>query len=129
MISNLSREQSERIDMVQDYVRRLENELGFDSQGVIEKCLLLGEEVGELFKAVRVQEGLPADNRMSPVDIKHELADILIYLCTIANRYDISLSKALLSKHAINTDRHWSSVSRNDTGQPEKLGLDRALND
>ena len=35
----------------QKYVEELENERGFSHQTIIDKCLLLGEEVGELFKA------------------------------------------------------------------------------
>jgi NTP pyrophosphatase (non-canonical NTP hydrolase) len=37
----------------QNYVAELESECGFANQTIIDKCLLLGEEVGELFKAVR----------------------------------------------------------------------------
>ena len=36
----------------QNYVTELETERGFEHQTIIDKCLLLGEEVGELFKAV-----------------------------------------------------------------------------
>ena len=35
----------------QAYVAALETERGFCSQSAKDKCLLLGEEVGELFKA------------------------------------------------------------------------------
>jgi len=38
---------------LQDYVRRLEAERNFDKEDVLQKCLLLGEEVGELYKAIR----------------------------------------------------------------------------
>ena len=37
----------------QQYVNELEVERGFEKDSAIIKCLLLGEEVGELFKAVR----------------------------------------------------------------------------
>ncbi|HKI90635.1 MAG TPA: hypothetical protein VKA38_16530 [Draconibacterium sp.] len=40
----------------QQYVTQLELEHGFASQTTIDKCLLLGVEVGELFKAVRKSE-------------------------------------------------------------------------
>jgi len=45
----------------QQYVAELETERGFSHQTIIDKCLLLGEEVGELFKAVRKSEGLAVD--------------------------------------------------------------------
>jgi len=37
----------------QKYVREMEIERGFEKGTVIQACLMLGEEVGELFKAVR----------------------------------------------------------------------------
>jgi NTP pyrophosphatase (non-canonical NTP hydrolase) len=37
---------------LQTYVREVEVERGFDEQTVFHKCLLLGEEMGELFKAI-----------------------------------------------------------------------------
>lgn len=40
----------------QKYVQELEAERGFQEQSTVQKCLLLGEEVGELFKAVRKNE-------------------------------------------------------------------------
>ena len=42
----------------QTYVAKLETERGFADQSVRDKCLLLGEEIGELFKSVRKTEGL-----------------------------------------------------------------------
>ena len=43
------------------YVNELEKERGFSKQSPVEKCLLLGEEVGELFKAVRKAQNLGID--------------------------------------------------------------------
>ncbi|OHY90564.1 hypothetical protein BI375_23030 [Vibrio rotiferianus] len=80
----------------------------FSEQLVNEKCLLLGEEVGELFKAVRKAEGIAIDPTSKVGDISDELADIFIYLCSIANRYDIDLEKAFLEKEQKNSQRTWS---------------------
>ena len=41
---------------IQKYVRSMEKERSFDHQSVRDKCLLPGEETGELFKAIREQE-------------------------------------------------------------------------
>lgn len=41
---------------LQHYVPDREVERGFDDRGVLWQCLLLGEEIGELFKAVRKHE-------------------------------------------------------------------------
>lgn len=97
------------ISELQDFVRGLEAELGFSSQTAVDKCLLLGEEVGELFKAVREAEGLPIEDSNEVRNVSLELADILIYLCTIANRYEIDLNRALISKHELNVERKWAS--------------------
>lgn len=45
----------------QKYVSELEVERGFADQNAQSKCLLLGEEIGELFKAIRKAEGIAVD--------------------------------------------------------------------
>ena len=92
---------------LQQYVKELEIERGFDHQTIIEKCLLLGEEVGELFKAVRKSEKIKIDSNSQKHEVGNELADILIYLCAIANRYQIDLEKAFREKEEINKTRKW----------------------
>ena len=94
----------------QKYVSELEEERGFSSQTIIDKCLLLGEEVGELFKAVRKSEGLLIDTNSNFTEIGDELTDILIYVCAIANRKNIDLEKAFRSKEEKNKKRVWKSV-------------------
>jgi len=95
----------------QRYVTQLEQERGFAEQTLLDKCLLLGEEVGELFKAVRKSEGLLIDKTSSVGEIGDELADILIYLCAIANRTGIDLETAFRDKEARNHTRTWESAS------------------
>ncbi|MBU8893606.1 MAG: hypothetical protein KOO66_12580 [Bacteroidales bacterium] len=93
----------------QDYVKNLELERGFEHQDVLQKCLLLGEEVGELFKAVRKMQSIRIDKQNSKItSVEEELADILIYVCAIANRYNIDLEKAFLDKEEVNKKRVWS---------------------
>ena len=94
----------------QKYVSELEIERGFASQTIIDKCLLLGEEVGELFKAVRKSEGLLVDSNSKFSEIGHELTDILIYLCAIANRKGIDLEEAFRAKEEKNKNRIWKAV-------------------
>ena len=89
----------------QSYVARLEAQRGFDSQSSIDKCLLLGEEIGELFKAIRTSEGLKID--VPGGDVGAELADVLIYLCAIANRYDLDLESEFRAKEEVNKTRVW----------------------
>ena len=91
----------------QNYVRELENERGFITQSTIDKCLLLGEEIGELFKAVRKSEGLLVDENSEFTEIGDELTDIFIYVCAIANRKGINLEKAFRKKEEKNRKRTW----------------------
>ena len=91
----------------QRYVVELETERGFSHQNVTDKCLLLGEELGELFKAVRKTQGLSIESGGSYGAVSEELADILIYLCTIANRFDIDLEQAFREKEQVNEARQW----------------------
>jgi len=92
----------------QQYVLELEKERGFSDQTLLEKCLLLGEEVGELFRAVRRTEGLPTAASSPAAEAAEELADVLIYLCTIANRLGIDLEEAFRHKERANAGRSWS---------------------
>jgi len=98
------------LENFQQYVSELETERGFASQTVIDKCLLLGEEVGELFKAVRKTEGLLIDSNSSFREIGDELTDIFIYLCAIANRKGIDLETAFRAKEEKNKTRTWKTV-------------------
>lgn len=94
----------------QQYVTELEKERGFARQTTIDKCLLLGEVVGELFKAVRKSEGLAVDVNSNFTEIGDELADIFIYLCAIANRNGIDLETAFRKKEEKNKQRIWKTM-------------------
>ena len=95
------------LENFQEYVTQLEKERGFANQTIIDKCLLLGEEIGELFKAVRKSEGLAVDNNSNFTEAEDELADIFIYLCAIANRKGINLETAFRKKEEKNKKRTW----------------------
>lgn len=92
---------------IQDYVKQLESERGFSKNTVQQECLLLGEEIGELFKAIRKQQKMHVDVNSTIGSVEEELADILIYICAIANRLDIDLEQALRDKEEINKQRTW----------------------
>ncbi len=92
---------------MQEHVARAEVERHFNTQSAAEKCLLLGEEVGELFKAVRKSSGMAVDPQSEVREVANELADILNYLLAIANRYEIDLGQAFVAKEQINEARTW----------------------
>ena len=91
----------------QHYVRELEAERGFTKETVLQKCLMLGEEVGELFKAIRKKIKIKVDHNSKFGSIDEELADIIIFICAIANRFDIDLEEAFRNKEEINKKREW----------------------
>jgi NTP pyrophosphatase (non-canonical NTP hydrolase) len=92
---------------IQQYVTELEKERGFSDQNILQKSLMLGEEVGELFKAIRKQQNIMLDQKSIVGSVEEELADILIFICSIANRLEIDLEKAFREKEEINKTRIW----------------------
>ena len=85
----------------------MENERDF-SKDVSVNLLMLGEEVGELFKAIGKHGNLnKVDSNSKVGSVEEELADVLIFICAIANRFDIDLEKAFRDKEAINNKRSW----------------------
>lgn len=91
----------------QEYVKELEVERGFEKQNILDKCLMLGEEVGELYKAVRRSNGLKVDQNSKITELDGEIADVLIFLLSIANRANIDMEKAFREKEEINKKRVW----------------------
>lgn len=93
---------------LQAYTWALEGERGFATDPTLQKCLLLGEEVGELFKAIRKAEKMKMDTASpSAASVEEELADVLIYVLAIANRYQIDLETAFRKKEEQNKQRRW----------------------
>lgn len=92
---------------IQDYVRKMEAERGLDRQDITSQCLKLGEEVGELYRAVRKLQGEPQDPAGRVADIGDEAADTLILLMSIVNRCGVDLETAFRAKEARNQTRVW----------------------
>jgi len=85
----------------------MEAERGLDGPDLMPQCLKLGEEVGELFRAVLNRHGHPQDEEGRTADVAGEAADVLILLVSIVNRCGISLDEALRAKEARNQARTW----------------------
>ncbi len=97
----------------QGYIKQMKVERGFDTSNKINECFLLGEEIGELFKAVRKAEGWKIDTTdQKNDDVAHELADCLIFLLSIANQHGIDIESALREKEAINNNRTWAEKEK-----------------
>ena len=95
------------LKQLQEYVAATERDRDFHDQGAIEKCLLLGEEIGELYKAVRKQSAMGVDPASMEHSVGEELADILNYVLALANRFDIDLESAFREKEIKNAKRTW----------------------
>jgi NTP pyrophosphatase (non-canonical NTP hydrolase) len=97
---------------IQDYVREMEVERGLDSQDLSSQCLKLGEEVGELYRAVRKMQGQPQDPAGRIADVGDEAVDALILLMSIVNRCEINLEEAFRAKEAHNETRVWVAAGQ-----------------
>lgn len=102
----------------QRYIHALEAMHGWLSVDLIHNCFLMGEEVGELFKAVRKYERYYEQGGSDPTTagerkahVAEELVDVFNYLCAIANRLDIDLEQAFREKNARNQTRSWDDGS------------------
>lgn len=94
----------------QAYVRALEALHGWLDADAARNCFLMGEEVGELFAAVRRLERVPADDPARAAGVAavgEEIVDVLNYLLAIANRLDVDVEQAFRAKNARNQTRTW----------------------
>jgi NTP pyrophosphatase (non-canonical NTP hydrolase) len=105
--TGLSPDQS--IEEIQNYIKNVANERGFDQESAQDTLLVMIEECGELAKALRKHCGLKIDHARleSYGNLKHEMADVLICLLSLANKCDINLFDALQEKELINVSRVW----------------------
>ena len=98
----------------QKYIYQLESMHGWLDVDLVHNCFLMGEEVGELFKAVRkhqryFEEHRPQEEEQSKKEIAEEIIDVFNYLIAIANRLEIDLEKAFRYKNQLNQTRTWSN--------------------
>src|SRR5690606_9702221 len=110
----LSLQEAAAMSAYQGYIKQLEAHHGWTDVSLIENCFLMGEEVGELFKAVRKvnrfydQADAPATERSELVaNVGEEIVDVFNYLIAIANRLDIDIERAFIEKNTKNLSRSW----------------------
>ena len=95
---------------VQQYIKDVIEIRGFSNQEIEKTMLLLLEEVGELAKSIRknVTDMGIDNNKANHYDtIESEVADVFIVLCSVCNKLDIDLYKALKDKEQENINRIW----------------------
>lgn len=96
----------------QRYVHELEALHGWLKVDLVHNCFLMGEEMGEVFKAVRkynklFDEGAGTPPEAARAQLAEELVDVFNYLLAIANRVDVDLEQAFREKNARNQQRTW----------------------
>lgn len=108
-MSNLHLKTDPTLADIQAYVDDMMAERGFADQTVLQECLMLNEEVGELMKCVcKSHAGMRIDqNKVYEFDAAGEFADILIVLTSIANKMGVDLEKAFRDKEEKNKQRDW----------------------
>src|SRR5690242_15548805 len=95
---------------LQKYVHDLEEMHGWLDVDLVHTCFLMGEEVGELFKAVRrcvklfdessgQAEAPASDLATRKAEAGDEIVDVLNYLLAVANRLDIDVEEAFRRKN------------------------------
>ena len=97
----------------QSLIHRLETHHGWLDVDLVHNCFLMGEEVGELFGAIRQYEAYFKEGNAatSKADIAAEIVDVFNYLLAIANRLDIDVEDAFRKKNARNFERTWTKES------------------
>jgi len=103
--------QNPTLKNLQDYIKTVADERGWDKNNQLEIFLLLSEEIGELAKAVRNKIGLYAEknNLTNNDELELEFADVLNYLFDLANCFNIDLEEAFRKKDKINATRIWKT--------------------
>lgn len=93
----------------QRYIHDLEAMHGWLNADLIKNCFLMGEEVGELFGAIRrhLRQTDPTESNITKAQVAEELVDVLNFLLAIANRLDIDVEDAFRTKNARNQTRTW----------------------
>ena len=108
--SKLFLKENPTIQDFQKYVKEMKAERGFKVEPIYE-CCLLAEEVGELISAIRKNTKGGSIGSGSVVgNVKLELADVLIYVCSLANIHGIDLEEAFREKEEINKQRTWKRI-------------------
>ena len=89
----------------------MKQERGFNTTDKFYECCLFAEECGELISAVRKNNKKGSVGSGSQIgNIAEELADVFIYICSLANMHGIDLEQAFRDKEEINKTRTWERL-------------------
>lgn len=95
----------------QEYVLKMKQERGFNTTDKFYECCLLAEECGEVISAIRKNSKNGSIGSSSIAgNVAEELADVFIYLCSLANMHGIDLEQAFREKEEKNKNRTWKKL-------------------
>ncbi|HRK27911.1 MAG TPA: MazG nucleotide pyrophosphohydrolase domain-containing protein [Chitinophagales bacterium] len=95
---------------LQQFIKELCAEKGWDKNSHLEIFLLFSEEIGELAKAIRKHTQLYTETNATQPDkfeLEEEFADVLNYLLDLANFFNVDLEEAFRKKNRLNQQRTW----------------------
>lgn len=94
---------------LQQYLKAVCAERGWEGNSYLELFLLFSEEVGELAKAIRNRTNLYKEQGkvLKKGELEGEFADVLSYLLDLANHFEVDLEQAFRDKEKINSEREW----------------------
>ena len=94
---------------LQNHIKKIGEERGWDKNNYLEIFLLLSEEFGELAKAIRNHAGLYTEKAKNgnKYELEEEFADVLNYIFDLANCFNIDLEEAFRKKDKVNAERVW----------------------
>ena len=93
---------------LQEHIRQICIERGWDKNTVTEIYLLFSEETGELAKGIRKATGFKGESTENAIsDLESEFADVLMYIMDLANYFGIDLEAAYRKKIRVNETRQW----------------------
>lgn len=92
---------------LQEYIKQMIQDRGFEDEDVRNQLILLIEEVGELAKAIRKEAGMKFSETTKRTELEEELADVQIVLLVLASKLGIDMRAVVAAKEMKNSERVW----------------------
>ena len=113
------------IKKIQDKIAKFANERDWEQfHSPKNLAMALTSEAGELneiFQWITEDASFIKKNSPEYDQVKHELADILIYLIRIADKLDVELEEAVLEKIKINADKYPIKLAKGNAKKYDTL--------
>jgi len=103
--------ETDSLRKVQEYINKVNEIRGFNSQDITKTMLLLTEEIGELAKAIRkdaTDMKIDANKQYNYDSIESEVADVFYVFSSVCNKLNIDIFNCLKEKEKQNINRNWN---------------------